>query len=140
MKRSRKNMTKSSTKLELNKGYQTCLLLRSYHSFYGKFNGNYTQSFDVSKLKDFQKSLIFCSRYLSMCCAYQYYLFQNDVVRVKQLLAKTANPNVRDNAGWTPLVSSHNSNLSSYAFKVVVSITVVASISYIVCFAYVKII
>ena len=38
-------------------------------------------------------------------CTNLIFLFQNDEKKVAELLAAGANPNVRDNAGWSPLVS-----------------------------------
>lgn len=39
---------------------------------------------------------------------YIYLCLQADIVGVKKLLEDGANPNVRDNAGWTPLVNIFN--------------------------------
>ena len=44
---------------------------------------------------------------------YYYYhiLFQGNLTVMQDLLQQGLNPNVRDNAGWTPLVSKTLSNI-----------------------------
>ena len=41
--------------------------------------------------------------------------FQGDLSAVKELLDRGDNPNVRDNAGWTPLVRLFSSFFSHYS-------------------------